>query len=339
MEAAKAELAKLAAVFKEQPWHDSATTTGLPVALALATHFVFSHGEPDNQMYLYILFCGFFYISLTYFLVASGNVGTMREALSVTSSAYVTYFATLFTSIFIYRAFFHRLKKYPGPFIARVTKFYDVALAVPKLRYYLEIEKLHKQYGDYIRVGPRDLSIADVNAVPLIHGVGSKCSKGVWYSNAAHIEGYSLHTTRDKKNHRERRRIWDKAFNVKVLHEYEPRINRHAAVLIQQLDEREGKTVRLSDWVNFYSFDVMGDIGFSKSFGMLEKGKEDKLIKKLHASMVPLGVFRDITWFMNLMLRVPILQKDLREFMQWSSDVLKERKKVSKLIIHIANRR
>jgi hypothetical protein len=332
MDTAKAELVKLTTAFQAQQWNEIVASKSLPVVLALSTHYVLSHGEPDYQMYLYLIFWGFSYLSLSYFLVASGSVATMSDALSNTFSLYMTYFVTLLTSIIVYRAFFHRLRKFPGPFMARITNFYNVALNIPKIRYYIEAEKIHKQYGDYVRLGPRDLSISDVNAVPIVHGVSTKCTKGLWYGAGEHIEGFSLHTSRDKKDHRERRRVWDRAFNAKVLREYEPRINRHMAMLIQQLDERAGKTLRINEWVNFYSFDVMGDIGFSKSFGMLEKGKEDQLIKQLHASMVALGIFRNITWFTNLMLRLPIVQKDLKNFIQWSSDVLKERKKVKAFV-------
>lgn len=337
MEVAKAELAKLVGAFKDKQWHEVVTSKSLLVVLGLTTHYVLSHGEPDYQMYLYILFWMFSYVSLTYLLVSTGSVGTMGQALENTTSAYTVYFATIFTSMFLYRAFFHRLRHYPGPFMARITKFYNVTLAIPKLRYYEQVEKIHEKYGNYVRLGPRDLSIADVNAVPVIHGIGSKCTKGPWYGPGSHLEGFSLHTTRDKQNHKDRRKIWEKAFNPKVLREYEPRINRHTAFLMQQLEAREGEPLRWSDWVNFYSFDVMGDIGFSRSFGMLEKGKEDELIKKLHASMAPLGLFRDISWFTNLMLRMPILQKDLKDFMKWSSDVLKERKKVSSPSISARN--
>ncbi|KIW05638.1 uncharacterized protein PV09_03509 [Verruconis gallopava] len=327
MDAVRAEFTKLTAAFKAQNWDMVVSSKSLPIVLGLSTHLFLAHGEPDYQFHIFIMFWFFVYISFSYLLVASGSMATLSQALSATASFYAIYFGTLFTSIVIYRAFFHRLRKYPGPFMARITNFYNVALTVPKIRYFVEVEKIHKRYGDYVRLGPRDLSIADVNAIPVIHGVGTKCRKGLWYGAGEHVEGFSLHTTRDKKDHRERRRIWDKAFNAKVLREYEPRINRHTAMLIQQLDDRVGKTIHINEWANFYSFDVMGDIGFSKSFGMLEKGEEDQLIKTLHASMVGLGLFRNITWVTSIMLRLPIIQKDLRNFMKWTSDVLKERKK------------
>ena len=62
---------------------------------------------------------------------------------------------------------------------------------------------------------------------------------------------------------------------------------------------------------------------------MLEKGVEDEVIKTLHASMIFLGLFRNITWLTSLMLRLPVLQKDIQNFIDWSTNVLYERKKVS----------
>lgn len=213
--------------------------------------------------------------------------------------------------------------------MSKFTKFYPFYLTQPKLRFFEEVEKLHKVYGDYFRLGPRELSIADVDAVPVVHGALSKCTKGPWYSTGKHIEGYSLHTCRDKKEHRERRKIWDRGFNAKALKDYEPRVMRHTTLLLDQLKERAGKTLRFSDWVNFYSFDVMGDIAFSRSFGMLEKGEEAEVIKNLHGSMEGLGMFREILWFSNILSRLPYFQKTLRNFMKWAADVLKDRKKVS----------
>ncbi|KAF1808400.1 putative cytochrome P450 [Eremomyces bilateralis CBS 781.70] len=301
----------------------------LIAALGLATHAALAQGEPDASIWILILLGQSVYAALNFALISAGSVNTVFDAFVVTTTAFTVYFATIFTSIVIYRFFFHRLRHYPGPLLAKVTKFYSFYLTWGKVRYFAEVEKLHKQYGDYIRLGPRELSIADVDAVPVVHGALSKCTKGPWYQGGHHIEGSSLHTCRDKKEHRDRRRIWDRGFNAKALRDYEPRVMRHTTLLMDQLKERAGKTLRFSDWVNFYSFDVMGDIGFSRSFGMLEKGKEDQVIKDLHGSMEPLGIFRDIAWFTNLLLRLPVIQKTLKDFMKWTSHVLKDRKKVT----------
>lgn len=56
-------------------------------------------------------------------------------------------------SMVTYRLFFHRLKFFPGPFWARVSNFYVTALSSKKLHLFEEVEALHKQYGDYVRLG------------------------------------------------------------------------------------------------------------------------------------------------------------------------------------------
>lgn len=58
----------------------------------------------------------------------------------------------LTSSILIYRAFFHRLRRFPGPFAARLSKLYAVSLSTG-LRYNIELQKLHQKYGDVVRTG------------------------------------------------------------------------------------------------------------------------------------------------------------------------------------------
>lgn len=201
---------------------------------------------------------------------------------------------------------------------------------LPSCQYYKWSEKLHDEYKtDVIRTGPREVTIYSADAVPLVHGAMSRCRKGPWYAGSAHIGGASTHTTRDKEDHKRRRKAWDHAFNAKALREYEPRLNRYALALMTRLKEAAKEpTVRITNWVNFYSFDVMGDIGFSRSFGMLEKGEEADIIKLLHASMAPLSVFGHVNWGLNLATRTNAGAKALLEHIEWTSNVLKERSKV-----------
>jgi len=123
--------------------------------------------------------------------------------------------------------------------------------------------------------------------------------------------------------------MWDRAFNANALREYEPRLNRHALTLMSKLKEQATRSsVRITDWVNFYSFDVMGDVGFNRSFDMMEKGKEDPFIKLLHESHAPISVFAHISWAMRLIARTPVGSGPLFEHIAWSAKVLEERKKV-----------
>jgi hypothetical protein len=60
------------------------------------------------------------------------------------------------------------------------------------------------------KLGPRELTIFDLDALPHIHGVQAKTTKGPFFD----ILENSLHMNRDKQFHRQRRRIWDNAFKA-----------------------------------------------------------------------------------------------------------------------------
>lgn len=180
-----------------------------------------------------------------------------------------------------------------------------------------------------IRTGPREVTVYCADAVPLIHGPTSICKKAAIYNVVGDLFGRSIQLTTDKNEHRHRRKVWDRAFNAKALREYEPRLNRHASVLISKLKEMaEQPSVRITDWLNFYSFDVMGDVGFNRSFGMVENGKEDDMIKLLHDSTAAVSFFGHISWAMNLAGRIPAAAKPLTEHVHWSRKVLEQRAKV-----------
>lgn len=65
----------------------------------------------------------------------------------------VPFLAGLFTSIAIYRIFFHRLGRFPGPFGARVTKFWALRQAAATLQWNETVRDLHRVYGDFVRIG------------------------------------------------------------------------------------------------------------------------------------------------------------------------------------------
>lgn len=56
-----------------------------------------------------------------------------------------------------------------------------------------------------ILAGPRELSINDPKAIPLILGFTAKASKGPFYDSMED----SVSTTRDSAFHKQRRKVWD----------------------------------------------------------------------------------------------------------------------------------
>lgn len=134
------------------------------------------------------------------------------------------------------------------------------------------------------------MTIFTPEALATIAGPGSKCTKAAWYDGVG-MPHPTLQTTRDRVAHDKRRRVWDRGFSAKgrfsmwnhlypsspwspALRDYEGIVSRYSTELIDQLKAFSGKPVNASLWLNFYSFDVMGDLGFGQSFNMLRSGEK-----------------------------------------------------------------
>lgn len=62
------------------------------------------------------------------------------------------YLFGMFTSISIYRLFFHRIRHFPGPRAAAVSKLWSVYQCRDS-RNHLFLDDLHKKYGNFVRTG------------------------------------------------------------------------------------------------------------------------------------------------------------------------------------------
>lgn len=85
----------------------------------------------------------------------------------------------------------------------------------------------------------------------------------------------------------------------------------------------------VSRWFNYYSFDVMGDLSFGKSFDMLVDGKDAYILKQLHADMKNVGLFSHLTWLFPFFKRIPVLNTDYLKFWNWVDKRVEERIQVS----------
>lgn len=66
----------------------------------------------------------------------------------------LTFLGFLGLWIAAYRIFFHPLRKYPGPFFARLWKWWSLKQAWDTdLRFQRTAQQLQEKYGDYVRTG------------------------------------------------------------------------------------------------------------------------------------------------------------------------------------------
>ena len=160
----------------------------------------------------------------------------------------------------------------------------------------------------------------------------------------------SLHSTRDYAVHEARRRIWDRGFSVKghilfpfpittgftgpnllthspiALRDYEGRVTQYTYDLMSKFALFSGKSIDASAWFNYYSFDVMGDFAFGKSFNMLQTGSYHYAITWLDSSMTLLGRFTPIAWAVPVGAIAPIIGATFRRFIRFCNAQLDERR-------------
>ena len=82
------------------------------------------------------------------------QIGGFAYVLAIKRSIIVigSYALSLFASIVIYRTCFHRLRSFPGPLLARVSKFWHVYHVRHSKNYEL-LHRLYAQYGPIVRTG------------------------------------------------------------------------------------------------------------------------------------------------------------------------------------------
>ena len=261
---------------------------------------------------------------LSEILIHPSNLSSAFRASSLLIASYAT---ALFTSMTVYRVFFHRLRHFPGPRLAAVSKLYHVS-QVLDAKQYLFLDKLREQYGDYVRTGPNELTIYNPNAVPLIHGSESPCTKADWYDNLKPL--HAINTTRSKQLHEKRRRIWDMGFSQKSLDMYEPRVLYHASQLASQLTASAGKPVNATEWFSYFAFDVMSELSFGKPLGMLKSGKSHYVRDLLIKGIMVLGPLTPVPWLFHLFGSLPRMTADWLAYRTWVLVQLKERMQMEK---------
>ena len=94
-----------------------------------------------------------------------------------------------------------------------------------------------------------------------------------------------------------------------------PKVVGHTDTLVNQIARQIPNPVRLDQWFNYYSFDVMGDIGFSKDFGMLEGGQAHSAIKALHAALRSVRPLSAVPWTTRIILK--FAHGSLHDFLDW----------------------
>ena len=126
----------------------------LSAAAGILSHVgVFVRGE--HHLQAPFLFRLYVFLAIALLLSQSAVLSyNMKEAAYTSTLLISSYAAAVFSSMTAYRVFFHRLRAFPGPPLAKVSKLWHMS-KVLDAKQYLFLDDLRMEYGDYVRTGTR----------------------------------------------------------------------------------------------------------------------------------------------------------------------------------------
>ncbi|RVX71025.1 hypothetical protein B0A52_03390 [Exophiala mesophila] len=87
---------------------------------------------------------------------------------------------------------------------------------------------------------------------------------------------------------------------------YEPRVLALLDVLCNRLEELDGQTTDFGAWLDYFTFDVMGDLGFSKSFGLLYDDGPRYYSKAIRSGLRLRNIISNVPWMSPIAYLIPM---------------------------------
>ncbi|KAE8373926.1 cytochrome P450 [Aspergillus bertholletiae] len=174
-----------------------------------------------------------------------------------------------------------RLRHIPGPFLASVTNLYRMSW-VSTTRAHLILQDVHKKYGEVVRIGPNMVSFSNPAAIPTVYPMRAGLPKSDFYVTLRPYtrRGGALHAVFNTTEEHILKQIKTPIapiFNMTNTTTFEPLVDEVLQCIRDKFDQRFAATEQIFDmgqWLQFFAFDVMGTMTFSKRYGFLDEGKD-----------------------------------------------------------------
>jgi cytochrome P450 len=163
----------------------------------------------------------------------------------------------------------------PGPWYTRITHL-RLKRAVVTGRRVFYIDALHKKYGPIVRLSPREVAVADLDAFKEIHKIGTKYLKSNWYERLANFPKKGIFTMIDPKEYGSRRKLLSGSFSkTYLMSHWEPTIREKVELCVSKIkaDAQRKGSADVYNWWMLLASDVTAHLAFGEPFGMLEAGQ------------------------------------------------------------------
>ncbi|CAI9629299.1 unnamed protein product [Alternaria burnsii] len=177
--------------------------------------------------------------------------------------------------------------------------------------------KLHEQYGDFVRIGPRTILCSSNRAAKKIYALNSGFVKSDFYivqqTLAKGVPLKTLFTSTDEAFHSKLRRSVSNAYSMTSLVQFEPLVDSTTTVFLEQLTQRYADkagdlgVVDFGAWLQYYAFDVICELTYSKRMGFVDGGQDvENVISSLEWLLSYAAVIGQVPYLDRLLLKNPI---------------------------------
>lgn len=174
-----------------------------------------------------------------------------------------------------------RLRHIPGPFWASISDLPRLFWVKTKEAHLIH-QQLHEKYGEVVRIGPNTVIFRDPAAIPTVYPMRAGFPKGDFYAVLRPYQRNSsplvaVFNSQDEALHKQIKNPIAPLYSLSNVSKLEGLIDDVLLMLQRQLDSRfasTGETFDLGDWCQYFAFEVMGTMTFSKGYGFIEEGRD-----------------------------------------------------------------
>ena len=215
---------------------------------------------------------------------------------------------------------YQRLRSIPGPFLAKFSNLWRFVSVLKRSPEHTQL-KLHQQHGALVRLGPNCVSVQGAEYNPQIYGIGKGFIKSDYYAVFQNVvngrRAASLVAMTNESDHARTKRAIANAYALSTLVEFEVLVDSTIRVFLEVLGRRFAQTGQVCDlgkYLQYFAFDVIGELTFSKRLGFLEQGQDvDNIISAIGANFSYFSVLGQMPWLDDLLGKNPFYVKYFRK--------------------------
>ncbi|KIK50037.1 hypothetical protein GYMLUDRAFT_253337 [Collybiopsis luxurians FD-317 M1] len=200
-------------------------------------------------------------------------------------------------------------KNIPGPFLSRYSSI-PLAFHSRGGKRALYVDSLHQKYGPLVLIAPNNISCSHPDAINVVYAQGDNALPKSDFYKAFVMDGTpNLFNTQDRMEHAKRRKALAHPLSYRSVKEMEDWVTVNMFKLVANLDKlcstkstshedsmdnqaranglglgaeipgrasgsKQSGGINIHAWFNCFTFDVISDLAFGQSLGMLDRGTD-----------------------------------------------------------------